>query len=605
MATEPLALEGPIASTRPGRGVTRLPVQPQDIMGLAGMVLWVGGLSAVSLVHMTDLGLISVLNAPCAAGLALLLAGLVVQLVRHPDDRWRPAIYVVALVFALDGLPSFIEAAADVPTAYVHAGFIDYILRHGAVLPNYDARFSWPGMFVWGALATVAGGRSQASVYLRWAPLALDLAYLLPLRLLLRSLCPNPRVAWTAAAVFVVGNWVEQDYFSPQGVAFLGFLSVIAVVVATSDYADPLRPGTWRRRGRAVLGRVVIPRGRMTLPGVGARVATVGCCTLIVAGIASSHQLTPYSLLLDLVVLAAFGRLASPTLIAISAALSVGYLSLGAEGFWVYHASVIFGGVGQVSSSVNQGLVARVHVSAGHQFVVEARLLYAVVLVLGGALGAWIRRRQGRWGLVAALAAAPWAMVLGQAYGGEVFLRSLLLSSPFLAALIAEVLVWAVERRAVLGSIAVTATLIVGSGALILTRYGNEPFYVATPDEIAAVRAVDLGAPLHAEIAVLAQDLPWRFEDIEDHTFVSYQAQCLTNFNLACIRRVDADYVILTKGQLEAARLLVGMSSAQIDDFEHDILPAAGYRLVLSNPDALVYAHTGSPGLAPSEGNTP
>ncbi len=112
------------------------------------------------------------------------------------------------------------------------------------MLPNYDARFSWPGMFAWSALLTVAGGRTQALAFMRWTPLVLDLLYLLPLRLILRNLCPNPKVAWTAAAVFVVGNWVEQDYFSPQGLAFLGFLSVVAVVLATGPAGRSRAPGS-------------------------------------------------------------------------------------------------------------------------------------------------------------------------------------------------------------------------------------------------------------------------------------------------------------------------------------------------------------------------
>jgi hypothetical protein len=568
-----------------------------DSLGVAGLICWAYGVATLDVSHMGATGLISVLPGVSLVGLVLVVSAFVLQIADNPDDRLRPALYVVALVVMLDGLPCIVERSADVPTGYIHVGFIGYILGHGRFLQNYDARFSWPGMFAWAALATVAGGRGNALVYLRWTPLVLDLIYLLPLRLLLRRCCRSPRIAWMAAAIFVLTNWVQQDYFSPQGFAYIGYLSILAVVLASTPLHQ--RAATFGRR-------------LLASPAFGAsqrrsRAGIVVLVALIMAGVVTSHELTPYALLLELAVLLVVGRRVSTTLIAILLVLSLGYLSLGAENFWANHLSTIVGGVGQVGGSVHSGLIARTHVSAGHQLVVRGRLVYSAVLLGAGALGTLVGRaaRWREWKLIAAVAVAPWLLVGLQSYGGEVFIRSLFFSLPFLAVLAAEPVVWMLERpRIAISSVAATATvtalLLAASVALIVTRYGNEPFYLTTPTEIAAVRWVDRAAAPGSIIAVLNQNLPWRFEDIDRYTFISYQAECQGLPGATCIEHVHADYVVITRGETEDAELEGGFAAADIQRFLATSLPDSGYRLVLRSSDARVYARTGVAGTAGS-----
>jgi hypothetical protein len=603
--------------TRPARGTrpvaSRRPVGTIDLIGLVGLGCWAYGLSAIELGHMGSTGLISVLPGVGLIGLVLVVSAFVLQLATDPQDRWRPALYLVVLVVMLDGLPCIVESSGDVPTGYIHVGFIGYILDHGRLLENYDARFSWPGMFAWSALATVTGGRSNALVYLRWTPLALDLAYLLPLRLLLRRCCPNPRTAWMAAAVFVLTNWVQQDYFSPQGFAYVGYLSVLAVLLACTS--PRRRPATLdspvAAADRRSLRRLLAPAPStvLDLRDPRSRVAVIVLLVVVMGAAVTSHELTPYALVIELAVLAIVGRRVSFTLIAVLVVLSLGYLSFGAENFWANHLSTIFGGVGHVGGSVSSGLVSRTHVSAGHQLVVEGRLVYTAILLGAAAAGALIGRSSGwaDWKLVSALAVAPWVLVGLQSYGGEVFIRSLFFSLPFLAILAAEPLVWILERpRIAVGSavatITVAALVLAASLALIVTRYGNEPFYLTTPTEIAAVRWVDQNAAPGATIAVLNQNLPWRFEDIDRYTFVSYQAKCQGLPGASCLQHVDADYVIMTESETEDAELEGGFSTADVERLVTATLPDAGYRVVLHNADTEVFARSGPSAAATGGG---
>jgi hypothetical protein len=583
-----------------------------DLLPLIGGGLWAWGLHGIDLAHMGDTGLISVLPPVSLVGLALVAVGFVAQVLGDPTDRWRPAAYVVALVVMLDGLPCIVEATAGIPTGYLHVGFSQYILVHGHVLDNYDARFSWPGMFAWTALATVAGGQHDAMVYLRWTPLVLDLLYLLPLRLILRRCCPDPRVAWIAVAVFVVGNWTEQDYFSPQGFAFIAYLTVIAVVLVCSERAVhsgvPGRAIDRARHGVTLVGRRITGRdpgvGVLALPTARARIGVVLLLGVVMAGVVTSHQLTPYALLLELVVLLLFGRVATPALVLVLAVLALGYLSLGAEDFWAGHLGLIFGGVGQVGGSVSAGVVQRTHVSEGHELVVEGRLVYTAALIGIGVVGALVRRRGVRdRGLVAILALAPWTLGGLQSYGGEVFIRSLFLSLPFLAILVAEGAMWVVRRGRVVGTGLLAVGLVASSVALLVTRYGNEPFYRTTATEIRAVHWVDAVAPAGSTIAVLAQDLPWRYEDIGRYDFVSYEAACPAGVTLNCLIGVKADYIVITQGQIRYAELDGGATPARFTKL-YRAFTALDYRRVLDLPDAQVWAfQTPSTFTSPTRGH--
>jgi hypothetical protein len=601
MATDTLALAPPRRlSLRPADNRHRRgPLRLLDLVALLGVAGWAWGLTRIDLGHMTDTGLISVLPPVSLVGLAVVAVAFVAQILTDPTDRWRPAAYIIVLVGLLDGLPCIIEQTGGIPTAYIHVGFAGYILTHGHVLNNYDARFSWPGMFAWTALATLAGGTSNAIVFVRWTPLVLDLLYMIPLRLILRRCCRDPRVAWLAAALFVVGNWTEQDYFSPQGFAYVPYLTVIAVALACSEPAGRLATAGQSRIRTAIHTAKTRAMGRdagvLVLPSDRARTAVVVLLMGIMTALVASHQITPYGLLIELVILLLWGRLAAPSLVLGLLVLSVGYLSLGAENYWSGHLGLLFGQVGQVGGSVNSGVVQRTKVSPGHELVVAGRLVYTAALVGLAGLGLLARRKSaGDRGLVVALAVAPWSLVAMQSYGGEVFIRSLFLSLPFTGILVAEAAIWAVDRARRIGFVLVAAGLVVCSIALLVTRYGNEPFYRTTKTEIEAVHWVDTVAPTGSVIAVLDQDLPWRYEDIDRYSFVSYQAKCTSGIALSCFRKVGADYIIITQGEIRFAELDGGASQVQFAQLERD-LPLLGYKRVLSLEDAWVWKKTGLP----------
>jgi len=55
-------------------------------------------------------------------------------------------------------------------------------------------------------------------------PLAMDLLCLVPMGMIASRMRASWRAKWFAVFIFSVGNWVGQDYFSPQSLNYLLYL---------------------------------------------------------------------------------------------------------------------------------------------------------------------------------------------------------------------------------------------------------------------------------------------------------------------------------------------------------------------------------------------
>ena len=207
----------------PGGGVT---------LGALALAFWVIGLTMASIGHIHNLGLITVLGWPYFVALALLSLGVVLELQRDELAPRRLIALIVAFVVVLFGTSSALVPVATITDSYIHMGFVGYIAHHGHVLNNYDARFSWPGAFALAASVLAFTGQSSALVFLRWFPVVIELAYLAPLLVIARKSGVSKRASYLGIVFFYVGNWIYQDYFSPQALNFFFFLVVVATVLS-------------------------------------------------------------------------------------------------------------------------------------------------------------------------------------------------------------------------------------------------------------------------------------------------------------------------------------------------------------------------------------
>ncbi|MEU6402667.1 lipopolysaccharide biosynthesis protein [Streptomyces sp. NPDC046985] len=539
----------PDAPPRKRRGPTRHGAVLGGLLVGALLLYWLPALRLDDgrLDRMGGLGLVSVLPLPTLAGAALLVAVFAALLGRRREHRTLLLVTLLATVVSLHALPAVIENEPRFATAWQHLGFIDYVDRTGSAVPDLDARWSWPGFFAVAAFAARACGATDFTEVIRWWPLTVQLLYLPPMFLLTRSLRAGWRARWTGVWFFVLGGWVGQDYFSPQGFTYLLYLVFVAVLLVWFRAPRMLwgagRPGEAEvepagRRQRAVLLAVVIGLFAASVP---------------------AHQLTPFMMLGVLAVLVLTGRCELRGLPVLCAVLVVFWLGFMAEPYWSGHFDELFGGVGGVGGNVTTSVSGRIQDGGDptHRLVLYTRVAMAgSVLALGG--WGWLRRRRRgyRERSLPVLALVPFLGFGMQSYGGEMALRVFMFALPG-AALLAALAFFPRPDSAAGGgedrpaedgpaeggtrggpartgrgrALAPAAALLAGlvlTGGFLVARWGNEPFERTRTGEVAAMDYVYAHDRPTVRLLWLSDDpvndvtpaMPWGARDMERVDYV-------------------------------------------------------------------------------------
>jgi hypothetical protein len=543
-------------------------------------------------------GLIGILPVGAWVALGVLIASFAVSAVRGRFTGARAAVHVLALVVLLHGAPALLYQHPRFSTAWLHAGFIEYIQRTGDLLPYVDARFNWPGFFTGAALLGKLAGLDDPVSLLAWFPVLVNLAYALPLMVIGRMAVKDARVRWIGLWCFYIASWVGQDYLSPQAVNLFLYLCVLAVVL--TYFRPPLTTALKKKSSRrwvrfwSALWREEVPAAPTTKGqrlGLFAAVVGMGVASVV------SHQLTPVFLVVALGALGLFRRSTLRGLPLLLGVVMLAFLSYATVPFWSGHLKDIFGGVGKVGSSVGANVGDRVQGNADHQFVVQVRMLVTVILWL--LAGAGLLRRLKRTGIEPALillATVPVVVVGMQSYGGEAMLRVYAFTLPFMALALAIGFApqpWVV-RRVVAGALVLgvlSAALALG---FYVARFGNERFEFMRPTEVAAMRWVYDHAPPGSIIEAYDDVLPWQFRDVEAH-----QHLLLTNIGMK--RAVDISYVarrmranqaggfvVLTTGQEAAGEENFGLPVGWMRALRDEMVASGNFVVVYENRDAWV-----------------
>jgi hypothetical protein len=584
------------------------------LVAVAG--LWVFGLSRVQAgrVPTAGFGLVSVLPAAFWAAAAVLMVSFCWIVVRAPG-RW-PVLgaHLLTLVVILHATPAIVYGTLRYSWAWKHVGVVDYIIHHGidfnlgGVLGVYQG---WPGFFALNAFLTSGGGLQSALSYAPWALVVNDLLWLGPVLLIARAFTADWRMIWITAWVFELGNWVGQDYFSPQAFAFFLFLTVIAIclrwlgddrprphwlragLARMADWAGgyaprwlarslparrSARPASprgagghawarwlgghmpWRRAREPVqweqaaqgslwfrAARHARPRlPEDTVPAEGAGVSRSARLVLVIAlvplmvAIASSHQLTPFMVVIALAMLAVFRHLRPRVLLpVVAAAIAVGWILYGGLPWLQTNNSQVFSGFGALWANSAQHIVGGGQVSPD-QIIVEwgARLLSAAIGLMALA-GFWRYRRhrdkaaRRSWNRVGLLGVAAIPMVAGNSYGGEIIFRAFLFALPFMAVAAAALFFprpWSPRRYLVGAALAVTTVLL--AGGFFLSNYGTDAMNYFTPQEVTASQWLYRTAPAGAQVVAVNSNFPWAFVHYNRYTYTFLDGSGYSNDTL-------------------------------------------------------------------------
>ena len=541
-----------------------------------GAVLWAGSLSGIVLEDMSGLGLVSVLSPESLVAMGLSAAGFYVALNQRRLVTALLALQLATWVVMLHGINSLVAPEPVFGVAWRHAGITDYIVRNRVLDPNIDAYFSWPGFFGLSALVTKAAALASPVALIRWSPVFFNLLYLAPLALIFKAATSDKRTVWLALWFFYTMNWIGQDYFSPQALAYFAYLLVLGVLLKW--FVPSGAPSLPRLRRRARAGKHTMQRsppvelkgdeaGELE-EGRSGRALAAAAVVLVFASTVTSHQLTPFALVLAASLLAGTRLIALralPVLMAVMVGVWISYMT---TTFLAGHLDMVFKPLGlQESAAVN--VQGRLQGSPEHVVVVYGRLATAAAVWLLAVLGAWrSRQRTSRFLACLALAIAPFPLLVLQPYGGEMLLRVYLLSLPFCALFLAGLFVGPRPASA-LGTArsccALLVTLLLITGFLV-SRYGNQTIDFFTREEVEAVSQLYRIAPPGSLLVAGEGNLPWKYRDYggyEYRTLEEYDLEFSSEHELArSVARtletagVRVGYLIVTRSQKETVRLL-------------------------------------------------
>jgi hypothetical protein len=582
---------------------------------VAAVVFWLVGLLMIDLDRLDDYGLVSQLPVVTYVALTFMALAFVLALTARELRPIVLAANLVLLGIMLYAITVFIEDAPRFATTYVHAGFAEAIGRTGQRFPNLDARFDWPGFFAMTAyLEQVTGVRSLDVSPL--VPVASNLLYLPPLWLLYRSISPDRRLAWLALWVFLAANWIGQDYMSPQGFNYLLYVVILAMLVHWFRFPDGHLGWVdrlWAYLIERVPHRIPIHRRWRTdaralvVDGFNAdawRPGVVIAIAVLFAVDVSSHQLTPFVVLLGTTALVVVSRMSLRSLPLLMAVMIAAWVSYMTVTFLAGHLAGLLSDVGQADAVTEASVGRRLRGSEGHLAIVYFRLVLSLVIWIGAAFGALRRLWYGKLDLITGLLALiPFGMLALQSYGGEILLRVFFFGLPFIAFFLAAGFR---PRRGRMGA-GWTVAMAVGLAALAIAmpiaRYGNERADRMTRLEIAAVDELYQVAEPGSLISTGNYNSPIRFRDTELFRYRSlspHVANSDVDSLITYMSRADTDcYLLMTRSMQATAEMFTGLPPGEWDAMVAELRTRPEVEVVLENADAIVFKLLDSSPTAP------
>jgi len=574
-----------------GRAVGNLAVSPAiAICALAVSVI----LLAEAHLKLDGYGLLNSLPWAYYLGLAGLPLASAVEWRRESS---RPALvlaYLVAFLVLVWLTPYVLEGTPRFRTSYLSYGYVDPVFRGQGLFPRLFVYHNWP-LFSIGMAALRHAFALSPLTLMAFFPTVIMALYLVPLSALLLMATdrswPRRNGRWPELSgllgadarwvvglwLFVVFQWTNQDYFSPQALAFLFYLGLMVVLAHTALRRD----GTFT----AVSGG-----------------ATVVLFTLIVA----THVLSGLIALFVIAGLTVTKQLRRPTLLLLCLLVFVAWQAYPAAPFYEFYGHRLLQTVFAAGDFLQTNVSGRISGSGEHLTVSRARVavtaiafllgLFAVAMYLWpGPRDRWRRPRLLWQSLSSELRfALAWLLstvLVGpvSAYGGEMLIRTELFSLPPLAIILAAT----VTRRRVLAVAAGTITVM--APLHILTHYGNELYDYVSPGELSGFRFIaDRLAP--AKIYggfpgggfLKSVSLRWRNSSVPGGSHVPTAADFLAPDAHNWGRMRGGVYVAFGRGDVAAATLFYNKPDL-IADMQRRVAHDPQFRAVYSTPDYSIY----------------
>jgi hypothetical protein len=576
---------------------------------VVGSVFCTAGALRIDPDALGDLGIVTVMAWQSWVGLGLLVIGFSVSLTGTVHRTILPWLFLLALMAALHLAPAYAYGTLRYSWAWKHIGIVDYIVRNGsldrsaAYLPAYH---NWPGFFIacaWIAERFSAGPLDIAKVA-AYSPPVFAALYLLVLHALFLKITRDRRLVFLAQFVFLGGNWIGQDYFSPQAATYLLYLIAMLLCLGPLQKPAPV-PGD---RGGWLM--VTLPaffaRG---LPSVPVRAGTVTTLTativlLVIIGIiAASHQLTPLILASSLTGLALIRRV-DPGFAVFAFVFIVAWNLYFAAPFVSRSIADELATFGDAFINATEKLADLREISRDQVVVsIVSRTLTASIMALG-VIGFWRRLRTGHVdGPLLVMLGAPLPVFVMTSYGGEAIFRVYLFMLPPLAFLTAATVYPSRSRG---GSLLCPLVVMVAGCLLVagflISNNGKDMQYRFRPTEVDAAAWLYSHAPEGTLLIEGARNYPSQFINYENITYVAIANESSQSHreildNPAAVfdrwlsdPKWKAGFVILTRSQRAYVETQGVMPQGSLDHLAKSLSASPRFKIVYRNADAIIFA---------------
>jgi hypothetical protein len=577
---------------------------------------------------MTDLGLISVLPVTFLFAFLVLMGGYIFNLTRTNLHQRILFLYNLALIFIIHGTPNIVYATVRYPWAYKHIGIVEYITRNSGINPyikQLNIYHNWPGFFGLGALLTENGGYPSAMTFAGWAPVFFNTMFICGLLVVFGALTKDRRVVWLGAWLFLLTNWIGQDYFAPQAFAYFLYLVILGILL---KYYNRHRPFPWQMISKPLLlhwlsfitrrlsrlsqgGRPNEEVQLTTAQDIGLKFTVL----LLFLVISASHQLTPFMGVLSVMVLVIFGYCKWRSLPWLMLGIALAWIAFPA---WPYSKDLIHdltGSFGQFGSNVQNSFINLSVVNPQQMVVaVMGRLLSGVVGVIAF-VGAVRRLMRGYLDLaVVALAVAPIPILAANGYGGEVLFRVYFFSLPFLVFLAAESIypggaairdVRLRSRSSTAWGIptAITIMSLFLSTGFSFAYYGKDAQYFMSPKELDAASFLYHIGPPNSLIVEGAHNYPSLFYHYEYFSYVSIDREPPQSVKRVLDNPTDVlanwlsnedfakSYLIITRSMKIYTDAIGSLPPGALNKLEQQLNQSPQFIRIFHNEDASIYTY--------------
>lgn len=460
----------------------RLVLTSLALTGVSGLLIALG--LTFSSLKLNDYGIVRSFPVTFYLGLALL------PVASSPLWFTRSKVHVmvvgqlVLLLIALSLSPYIVESTVRFRSAYKNFGDVDWLLTSGGLDPGDVIYHNWP-LFPGLMAGLVKATGLEPTTLMGTFPFLINLAYMVPLVILVRQFGGNDNRWWAGVWFFYLFNWTGQNYFSPQAFAFLLFLVLLAVLA----HVAVRREGNF---GGPLAAAVLLIYGAIVL----------------------THLLTGILALITLAVLHASRRLKQPSLLVAAVVILLAWQSYGAFSYFQENHERNLSNLLNPEGFILFNVQDRLKGADGHVVVGRLRTLstLAAFLTASGGLLVWLKelasQQNGRWKLYRTFEARNFEAASGPrsvlasiasnrpvafavpvlfglavtgpifVYGGEMLIRIMLFSLPALCVLFLLTVSW---RATFLPAVAVLA---LAAPLHIVTYYGNELYDYISPREI-------------------------------------------------------------------------------------------------------------------------